>query len=215
MSSKMESSSQIYRRIGKRAFDLTMVIASLPIVLPLVVILALLTRFRFGLPVLFRQERLGLAGQPFIIRKFTTMTDSRDSAGNLLPDAQRLTSTGRFMRATSLDELPELLNILRGEMSFVGPRPLHSRYGDRYTPHQFRRHEVLPGITGWAQVNGRNALSWEAKFDLDVWYVDHQSFWVDLKIIGRTILKLVSREGISQPGQATAEEFKGSLRNGA
>jgi lipopolysaccharide/colanic/teichoic acid biosynthesis glycosyltransferase len=118
------------------------------------------------------------------------------------------------LRAASLDELPELINVLRGEMSLVGPRPLHSRYRDRYTPHQFRRHEVLPGITGWAQVNGRNALSWEEKFDLDVWYVDHQSLWLDVKIIALTIVKMIRREGISQPGQATAEEFQGSLRDG-
>lgn len=205
-------SSKIYPRVGKRAFDLIMVVASLPIVLPLVVVLALVARIRFGSPVLFCQERLGLAGRPFLIKKFRTMTNSLDSEGNLLRDAQRLTATGRFMRATSLDELPELLNVLRGEMSFVGPRPLHSRYRDRYTTRQFRRHDVLPGITGWAQVNGRNALSWESKFELDVWYVDHQSLWLDTRIICRTMLKLIKREGISQPGQATAEEFRGSLR---
>jgi lipopolysaccharide/colanic/teichoic acid biosynthesis glycosyltransferase len=140
------------------------------------------------------------------------MTDARDGEGNLLPDAKRLTRLGKFVRATSLDELPELINILRGEMSLVGPRPLHSYYRDRYTPHQFRRHEVLPGLTGWAQVNGRNALSWDQRFDLDVWYVDHQSMRFDLKIIALTFWKIMKREGISQLGEATMEEFKGKAQ---
>jgi lipopolysaccharide/colanic/teichoic acid biosynthesis glycosyltransferase len=139
------------------------------------------------------------------------MTDARGDDGRLLPDADRLTGFGRFLRATSLDELPELINVLRGEMSLVGPRPLYSHYRDRYTADQFRRHEVLPGISGWAQVNGRNALSWEEKFALDVWYVDHQSFWLDLKIIALTIKNLVMREGITEPGHASAQEFKGNL----
>ena len=143
------------------------------------------------------------------------MTNALDGEGNLLPDAKRLTATGRFLRATSLDELPELINVFRGEMSFVGPRPLHSRYRDRYTPQQFRRHEVSPGMTGWAQVNGRNDLSWEDKFNFDVWYVDNQSLWLDMKILGLTTLRLVSRDGINQQGQATAEEFKGSLHHRA
>lgn len=143
------------------------------------------------------------------------MTYGRDSQGNLLPDEGRLTATGKLLRSTSLDELPELINVLRGEMSFVGPRPLHARYRDRYTPDQFRRHEVLPGITGWAQVNGRNALSWESKFDLDVWYVEYQSLWLDLKILILTMLKLIKREGISQAGEATTEEFWGRQRKGA
>jgi sugar transferase EpsL len=206
--------SGIYQRGGKRVFDLVLIVVSLPVILPLLLVVALAIRISLGSSVLFKQERLGLKGRPFFLKKVRTMTDQRDDDGNLLPDSERLTATGRFLRAASLDELPELINVLRGEMSLVGPRPLHSRYRDRYTAHQFRRHEVLPGITGWAQVNGRNALSWEEKFDLDLWYVDHQSFWLDLKIIGLTILKMIRREGISQPGQATAEEFQGSLRDG-
>jgi sugar transferase EpsL len=194
--------------------DLVLVIASLPVLLLLLGVVALVVRLRLGAPMLFTQERLGFEGRPFLITKFRTMADLRDDNGNLLSDSERLTATGRFLRAASLDELPELINVLRGEMSLVGPRPLHSRYRDRYTTHQFRRHEVLPGITGWAQVNGRNALSWEEKFDLDVWYVDHQSLWLDVKIIALTIVKMIRREGISQPGQATAEEFQGSLRDG-
>jgi sugar transferase EpsL len=206
--------SSLYQRGGKRILNLVLVVASLPFFLPLSIVVALVLRLRVGPPVLFTQERLGLNGRPFWIWKFRTMTDARDDNGNPLPDSERLTTTGQFLRAASLDELPELINVVRGEMSLVGPRPLHSRYRGRYTPEQFRRHEVLPGITGWAQVNGRNALSWEDKFALDVWYVDHHSFWLDLKIIALTIVKLVRREGISQPGQATAEEFRGSLREG-
>jgi lipopolysaccharide/colanic/teichoic acid biosynthesis glycosyltransferase len=203
-----------YRRGGKRILDLIFSVLALPFLLPLLGIVALALRIFLGRPVLFRQERLGFEGRPFLISKFRTMTDARDGSGKLLPDSQRLTRTGRFLRATSLDELPELINVLRGEMSLVGPRPLHSRYRERYTTEQFRRHEVLPGITGWAQVNGRNTLSWEDRFLLDIWYVDHQSFRLDVKIIALTIIKLITREGISQPGQVTAEEFRGSLRNG-
>jgi lipopolysaccharide/colanic/teichoic acid biosynthesis glycosyltransferase len=207
--------SGVYRRGGKRVFDLILVLASLPVVLLLLGVAALVVRLRLGAPVLFRQERLGFEGRPFFITKFRTMSDLRADNGNPLPDSERLTATGRFLRAASLDELPELINVLLGEMSLVGPRPLHSRYRGRYTPHQFRRHEALPGITGWAQVKGRNALSWEEKFDLDIWYADNQSMWLDVKIIALTIVKLIRREGISQPGQATAEEFRGSLREGA
>lgn len=145
-----------------------------------------------------------------MLLKFRTMTDTRDANGNLLPDAERLTPLGRFLRSTSLDELPELLNVLRGEMSLIGPRPLLMEYLERYTPEQMRRHDVRPGITGWAQINGRNALSWERKFALDVWYAEHQSLWLDLKIIALTMVKVLAREGISQAGHATAEEFKGS-----
>jgi sugar transferase EpsL len=213
--SRPHPSSSSYQRWGKRVCDIAAGVLSLPVVLPLFVIVALLVRVRLGAPVLFTQERLGFEGRSFFIRKFRSMTDAHDAEGNLLPDAERLTATGRFLRQTSLDELPELINVLRGEMSFVGPRPLHSRYRDRYTPQQFRRHEVSPGMTGWAQVNGRNALSWEDKFNFDVWYVDHQSLWLDLKILGLTTLSLFSRDGISQQGQATAEEFQGSLHNGA
>jgi len=143
--------------------------------------------------------------------KFHTMTDARDGQGNLLPDKDRLTQIGKFLRSTSLDELPEFFNVLKGDMSLVGPRPLLMQYLDRYTPEQARRHEVKPGITGWAQVNGRNALTWEQKFEHDVWYVDHQSLWLDVKILAFTIWKIIKREGITQPGEATAEEFKGTI----
>lgn len=211
----MTGTSGIYRQFVKRVLDLVFSVFALPVVLPLLVIIALVVRIHFGSSVLFTQERLGLQGRSFLIRKFRTMTDAHGDDGELLPDAERLTAIGRFLRATSLDELPELTNVLRGEMSLVGPRPLYSHYRDHYTPNQFRRHEVLPGITGWAQINGRNALSWEEKFKLDVWYVDHQSFWLDLKIIALTIVNLIRREGISQPGHATAQEFKGTLRKGA
>jgi lipopolysaccharide/colanic/teichoic acid biosynthesis glycosyltransferase len=157
--------------------------------------------------VLFRQQRPGLRGQPFILLKFRTMTEARDGQGRLLPDAARLTAFGRFLRSTSLDELPELLNVLKGEMSLVGPRPLLMRYLDRYTSEQRRRHEVRPGITGWAQVNGRNALSWEEKFAFDIWYLDHYTVWLDLKIIALTLLKISRREGINQAGHDTMPEF--------
>jgi lipopolysaccharide/colanic/teichoic acid biosynthesis glycosyltransferase len=167
-------------------------------------------RLRLGSPVLFRQRRPGLHGRPFEMLKFRTMLDATDGAGNPLPDADRLTPLGRFLRATSLDELPELWNVLRGEMSLVGPRPLLMEYLPLYTPEQARRHEVRPGITGWAQVNGRNAISWEEKFRMDVWYVDRRTFALDLKILLLTAKKVVVREGISQQGQATMERFLGS-----
>ena len=166
-------------------------------------------RLKLGSPVLFRQRRPGLHGKPFTIYKFRTMTDARDAQGKLLPDAERLTPFGRFLRSASLDELPELFNVLKGDMSLVGPRPLLMQYLDRYTPEQMRRHEVKPGITGWAQVNGRNAITWEQKFALDVWYVDNKSLGLDGKIILLTLWKILKREGISQPGQATMEEFMG------
>lgn len=162
---------------------------------------------------MFRQQRPGLGGRPFWLLKFRTMTDACDACGNLLPDAARLTSFGLFLRATSLDELPELFNVLKGDMSLVGPRPLLMQYLERYTPEQARRHEVRPGITGWAQVNGRNAITWEEKFRLDVWYVDNWSLWLDIKIIAMTIWKILKREGISQPGEATMEEFIGNLKD--
>jgi sugar transferase EpsL len=203
--------SNLYWRGGKRALDTGLILMALPILLPLGVLVAILVRLKIGSPVLFKQERLGRGGQAFRIRKFRTMTDGRDETGKLLPDDERLTRFGKFLRATSLDELPEFMNILAGEMSLVGPRPLHAYYRERYNAEQFRRHEVLPGLTGWAQINGRNALEWEQKFEMDVWYVDHQSLWLDLKIIALTFLKVVKREGINQAGQATAEEFKGSL----
>lgn len=194
----------------KRAFDLLMASVALLLLSPLLLLLALLVRVNLGSPVLFRQQRAGWQGKPLLICKFRTMTDARDAEGKLLPDEARLTSFGKFLRASSLDELPELWNVLQGEMSLVGPRPLLLKYLARYSPEQMRRHEALPGITGWAQVNGRNALTWEQKFRLDVWYVDHQSFWLDLKILALTVVKIVQREDINQPGQATAEEFTGN-----
>ncbi len=196
--------------VSKRIFDLLAAGLGLVLISPLLLILALLVRLFHGAPVLFRQQRPGFRGAPFKLYKFRTMTDERDQQGQLLPDGKRLTRLGRALRATSLDELPELVNVLRGEMSWVGPRPLLMQYLARYNPEQTRRHDVLPGITGWAQINGRNALTWEDKFRLDVWYVDHWSFWLDLKIIALTLLKVVRREGISQPGYVSAEEFMGS-----
>jgi len=201
------------RRIAlalKRAFDIVISLTALTLLSPLMALIALAIRLTMGSPVFFRQPRLGYQGRPFVLNKFRTMNDRRDAQGNLLPDAERLTRFGRFLRATSLDELPELFNVLRGEMSLVGPCPLLMQYLDRYTPEQARRHEAKPGITGWAQVNGRNALTWEQKFALDVWYVDHQSLWLDARIIAMTIWKILTREGISQPGQATMEEFRGA-----
>jgi len=203
----------MYRRIGKRLLDVTLALAALVLLLPFIGLLALLVRVKLGAPVLFRQQRPGLGGRPFAIYKFRTMTDARDQQGQLLPDAERLTPFGRFLRSTSLDELPELWNVLRGDMSLVGPRPLLMQYLSRYTPEQARRHEVRPGITGWAQVNGRNALSWEQRFALDVWYVDHCSPWLDLRIMLLTIWKVLRREDISQEGQATVEYFQGNVIN--
>jgi sugar transferase EpsL len=167
-------------------------------------------RIIHGRPVLFRQQRAGYKGKAFFVTKFRTMNNRTAADGSLLPDAERITPFGRFLRASSLDEFPELFNVLRGEMSIVGPRPLLLKYLGRYSAEQMRRHDVLPGITGWAQVNGRNALTWEEKFRLDVWYVDHWSFWLDIKIIWLTVWKAIKREGISQPGHATMEEFKGN-----
>lgn len=179
---------------------------------PVLMSVATAVRIFIGKPVFFRQQRPGLHGKPFDILKFRTMTNARDDEGNLLPDAKRLTKLGRFLRATSLDELPELFNVLRGDMSLVGPRPLLMQYLDRYRPEQARRHLVRPGLTGWAQVNGRNAITWEEKFELDVWYVDNWSLALDLRIIWMTIWIILKREGINQPGQATMEEFMGYER---
>jgi lipopolysaccharide/colanic/teichoic acid biosynthesis glycosyltransferase len=195
---------------AKRVFDLLLTSLALLLLSPVLLFVAALVRIYHGRPVLFKQGRGGYRGSTFSVFKFRTMTDARDDQGNLLPDGERLTGLGRFLRAASLDELPELFNILRGEMSVVGPRPLFAKYLTRYSPEQARRHQVLPGLTGWAQVNGRNALTWEDKFRLDVWYVDHWSFWLDLKIILLTVWKVFRREGISQPGHATAEEFMGA-----
>ncbi len=199
-----------YNPTLKRLLDVTVALVALLMLAPLLAALALLIRWKLGTPIIFLQRRPGLHGKPFTLYKFRTMTDERDEQGNLLPDEQRLTRLGRFLRSTSLDELPELWNVLKGDMSLVGPRPLLMEYLDRYTPEQARRHEVKPGITGWAQVNGRNALSWEEKFKLDVWYVDNQSFWLDMKILFLTICHLIKREGINQPGHVTMEKFMGS-----
>ncbi|GIW60953.1 MAG: sugar transferase [Patescibacteria group bacterium] len=177
---------------------------------PLMLYLAFRVWREMGSPVLFRQVRPGLHGKPFVMYKFRTMTEERDAEGRLLPDEKRLTPFGAWLRSWSLDELPELFNVLKGDMSLVGPRPLLMEYLDRYTPEQFRRHEVKPGITGWAQINGRNAISWEEKFKLDVWYVDNWSIWLDMKIIALTIWKVIKREGINQPGYATVKYFYGS-----
>ena len=196
--------------LSKRIFDLIVTGIGLVILSPILLVLAIAVRMVHGAPVLFTQKRPGYFGKPFYIYKFRTMTEARDAQGEPLPDAERITRLGRFLRASSLDELPELFNVLRGEMSVVGPRPLLMQYLMRYTPEQARRHAVLPGITGWAQVNGRNALTWEDKFRLDVWYVENWSFWLDLRILGMTFWKVIKREGISQPGHATAEEFMGS-----
>lgn len=193
----------------KRAFDILATASGLFLLSPMLLVLALLVWHLHGRPVLFAQRRPGRCGRPFRIYKFRTMTQERDPQGNLLPDAQRLTRFGRFLRSTSLDELPELLNVLRGDMSLVGPRPLLMEYLPRYTPEQARRHEVRPGVTGWAQVNGRNAISWEEKFRLDVWYVDHQSLGLDLKILALTVVQVFQRKDISAAGHATMPEFTG------
>jgi lipopolysaccharide/colanic/teichoic acid biosynthesis glycosyltransferase len=196
----------------KRLLDvLASALSLLILALPLAV-LVWLVRSKLGSPVLFRQVRPGLHGQPFEMVKFRTMTDERGADGALLPDAQRLTPFGRFLRASSLDELPELWNVLKGEMSLVGPRPLLMEYLPLYTPGQARRHEVRPGITGWAQVNGRNAISWEDKFALDVWYVDHRGLWLDVRILWMTVKKVLVRDGISAAGEATMTRFTGSER---
>lgn len=193
----------------KRVIDLLLTILLSLFLLPMLFVLVLVIRWRLGSPVLFRQQRPGLHGKSFIIYKFRTMTNATDEAGRLLPDSERLTAFGKFLRSTSFDELPELWNVLKGDMSLVGPRPLLMQYLERYTPDQMRRHDMKPGITGWAQIHGRNAISWEEKFALDVWYVDHQSFWLDVKILARTIWKVIYREGISQQGEATMTEFRG------
>ena len=194
----------------KRAFDLFLVLGALLLLWPLLLALAALVWLRHGWPVFFCQQRPGLGGCPFLLAKFRTMNQARDAQGNLLPDAQRLTRFGRFLRSTSLDELPELLNVLRGDMSLVGPRPLLMEYLPRYTPEQARRHEVRPGITGWAQVNGRNNIPWEEKFKLDVWYVDHRSLWLDLKILALTVIHVFQRKDISAAGHTTMPKFTGS-----
>jgi len=195
---------------AKRIFDLVLMLVLAPVLIPVLILIALLVAVFLGRPVIFKQERAGYKGKPFTLYKFRSMTDGRDKRGNLLPDEDRLTKFGKFLRASSLDELPELWNVLRGEMSIVGPRPLLVAYLTRYNPEQARRHDVLPGITGWAQVNGRNNVSWEIKFELDVWYVDHWSVWLDIETLFLTLVKVFTREGINMPGNATATEFMGT-----
>lgn len=194
----------------KRAVDGCTATGGLVVLAPLIGVTAAAIRISLGPPIFFVQQRPGKAARPFRLVKFRTMTDERDARGDLLPDDHRLTQVGRVVRSLSLDELPQLWNVLRGDMSLVGPRPLLMQYLPRYSALQARRHDVLPGITGWAQVNGRNALSWEEKFDLDVWYADHWSPWLDAKILAATVLKVLCREGISGDGQATMSEFMGS-----
>ena len=199
----------------KRVFDLFVAAAALGILAIPMAIVGWMVRSRLGSPVLFRQTRPGLHGKPFQMVKFRTMRDAIGPDGKPLPDAERMTPLGNFLRSASLDELPELWNVLKGDMSLVGPRPLLMEYLPLYSPEQARRHEVRPGVTGWAQINGRNALSWEEKFRLDVWYVDNQSFWLDLKILALTVKKVFVREGISAAGEATAAKFTGSREDKA
>jgi len=194
----------------KRLFDIIATSATILILSPVIITAALMVRLKMGVPVFFKQERPGLHGKPFIIYKFRTMTDKKDTDGKVLPDEMRLTPLGKFLRRFSIDELPQLFNVIRGDLSLVGPRPLLMEYLPLYTPESARRHDVKPGITGWAQVNGRNAISWDERFKLDVWYVDNRSFMLDLKILWMTFIKVFKKEGISQNGHATMEKFKGS-----
>lgn len=197
----------------KRLFDIVASLLGLLLLSPVILFVAWQIRRKLGKPVLFRQVRPGVGGHPFEMIKFRTMRDAVDANGNALPDVERMTSFGNFLRSTSLDELPELWNVLKGDMSLVGPRPLLMEYLPLYSVEQYRRHELRPGVTGWAQVNGRNALSWEEKFELDVWYVDNRSFWLDLKIILMTLKKVFVREGISADGEATMSKFTGSEKS--
>jgi sugar transferase EpsL len=194
----------------KRFFDVLVVSVTAPLSLPIILICAFLIKLKLGSPVLFEQKRPGLHGSPFVLYKFRTMTNERDSNGDLLPDNQRLKQFGLFLRSTSLDELPELWNVLKGDMSLVGPRPLLMEYLPLYSDDQKKRHHVLPGITGWAQINGRNELSWTEKFKLDVWYIENWSLWFDVKILGLTVKKVLSREAVSSKGQATVAKFSGN-----
>ncbi|MCF7513929.1 sugar transferase [Pseudoalteromonas sp. L23] len=194
----------------KRIFDFLVALCAILTLLPVIIVVALLIRLKLGSPILFTQDRPGLNGKIFKMMKFRSMFDTKDKQGNLLPDDQRMTKFGGFLRSTSLDELPGLLNVIKGDMSLVGPRPLLVQYLPLYSPEQARRHNVRPGITGWAQVNGRNAISWEDKFKLDVWYVENQSFLLDIKILFLTVKKVFVREGISADGEATMSLFKGS-----
>ena len=202
--------SSFYRRHGKRALDLALALPVALVTLPISLAVALAVRLTLGSPVIFRQRRPGRAAEPLTLLKFRTMTDANDETGRLLPDSQRLTRLGRWLRRTSLDELPEVVNVLVGNMSLVGPRPLRMEYLGRYSPQQSRRHEVSPGITGWAQVNGRNALTWERKFELDLWYVDHLSLGLDLRILMLTVGAVLRGRGVAAEGHATMPEFRGS-----
>lgn len=199
-----------YRKFFKRSIDLVLSVTGIILLLPFGLFLFPLISLSNNGPVFFFQFRPGLNGKPFRFTKFKTMTDRRDSSGKLLPDKFRLTGFGRILRSLSVDEFPQLYNVLKGEMSLVGPRPLLMDYLDLYSKRQARRHEVRPGITGWAQINGRNSVSWEEKFEMDVWYVDNMSFWLDLKILGITLMKVIKRESINSPGSDTMERFKGS-----
>ena len=202
--------ARLYSRHTKRVVDLILTVPAFVLLVPVIGLVALLVRIRLGSPIFFSQLRPGWKGVPFVLLKFRTMTNECDGQGSLWPDEKRLTRFGAFLRAWSLDELPALWNVLRGDMSLVGPRPLLMEYLSRYTPEQARRHEVRPGITGWAQVNGRNALSWEEKFALDVWYVDHRSFRLDMNILWLTLMKVIRREGVSAEGHATMPKFMGT-----
>lgn len=195
---------------GKRLLDFALAVPAVVLLAPVMAVVAVVIACGLGRPVLFRQRRPGLRGEPFTVVKFRTMTDSRDATGRLKPDAERLPALGRLLRRTSLDELPQLWNVLRGEMSLVGPRPLMMEYLPRYSPEQSRRHDVLPGITGWSQINGRNAASWPRRLAFDVWYVDHQSLALDLKILVLTFWKVFKSEGVTQPGRATVDAFMGN-----
>lgn len=199
----------------KRLFDLLFVLVTVPVWLPSLVVLCGVVRLGLGAPVFFSQPRVGLHGSVFRLWKFRSMTDARDPAGHLLPDAQRLTPLGRFLRSTSLDEFPSVINVIRGDMSIVGPRPLLVEYLPLYSARQARRHDVVPGVTGWAQIHGRNAQTWEERFEYDVWYVEHRSLWLDVRILARTFGKVFRREGVSASGHVTMEPFRGSGRSGA
>jgi sugar transferase EpsL len=200
----------MYSKFIKTFLDYILVSTGIILISPILLITAILVRLKLGSPILFCQERPGHQGQPFMMYKFRTMTDQRNEKGELLPDQDRLTPFGKLLRSTSLDELPELFNVLKGDMSLIGPRPLLTRYLNRYTPEQARRHQAKPGITGWAQINGRNAISWEEKFKLDTWYIDNISFWLDCKILLLTFSKVLKRSDISQTNNATMEEFMGT-----
>lgn len=194
----------------KRLFDLLVSLSILLCSIPIIALLAFLVRLKLGSPILFKQQRPGLYGKPFYFNKFRTMTDDKDSNGQLLPDSERVTKFGKFLRKYSLDELPQLINVIKGDMSLVGPRPLLMEYLPLYTVEQAKRHNVRPGITGWAQVNGRNTINWEEKYRLDVWYVNNRSLLLDLRILVLTVLKVIQTEGVNQPGCSTVERFKGS-----